>query len=245
MVCRNSIPPTTTMENFKEKLDSAREKCWIDVGFWGGVIPGNQVRKAAWQFLFFCSGSFIKGKWCHPITSSNLCYTFLPSLPPSLPPFLLSFLPPSLPPFLPSFLPSFLFFSPFNTFPSVLYVFLCYWVRTWYTTVCTTISYIMLSPTMFSITERAPPNGPSGCEGFQVFSDPQWSWWVPSRNRTGSQNCTATAAGHKCSASCKWISNNAVVWDFVLQHQSSENNNMLWKVVHGLHIYAMHVCGTQ
>ncbi|MCA1594090.1 MAG: allantoinase AllB [Acidobacteria bacterium] len=37
----NSIPPTTTPENLKEKLAAAEGKCWTDVGFWGGVVPGN------------------------------------------------------------------------------------------------------------------------------------------------------------------------------------------------------------
>src|SRR5688572_18766934 len=37
----NSIPPTTTLNGFKEKLKAANGQCWVDVGFWGGVIPGN------------------------------------------------------------------------------------------------------------------------------------------------------------------------------------------------------------
>ena len=37
----NSIPPTTTTDGFNEKLAAAQGKCWIDVAFWGGVIPGN------------------------------------------------------------------------------------------------------------------------------------------------------------------------------------------------------------
>lgn len=37
----NSIPPTTTLEGFKEKLAAAEGQCWIDTAFWGGVIPGN------------------------------------------------------------------------------------------------------------------------------------------------------------------------------------------------------------
>ncbi|KAF5111313.1 hypothetical protein DV495_004496 [Geotrichum candidum] len=37
----NAIPPTTTVENFKLKLDAAKDQCWVDVGFWGGIIPGN------------------------------------------------------------------------------------------------------------------------------------------------------------------------------------------------------------
>ncbi|XP_072943978.1 allantoinase-like [Epargyreus clarus] len=38
----NSIPPTTTLKNLKIKADSAKGNVFVDVGFWGGVIPGNQ-----------------------------------------------------------------------------------------------------------------------------------------------------------------------------------------------------------
>jgi allantoinase len=37
----NSIPPTTSVEGLRAKLDAARGKCAVDVGFWGGVVPGN------------------------------------------------------------------------------------------------------------------------------------------------------------------------------------------------------------
>lgn len=37
----NSIPPTTTVANFKTKLDAAKPQIWIDTAFWGGIIPGN------------------------------------------------------------------------------------------------------------------------------------------------------------------------------------------------------------
>lgn len=37
----NAIPPTTTVANFNEKLEAAQGKCWVDVGFYGGMIPGN------------------------------------------------------------------------------------------------------------------------------------------------------------------------------------------------------------
>ena len=37
----NSIPPTTTLANFETKLENARGECFVDVGFWGGVVPGN------------------------------------------------------------------------------------------------------------------------------------------------------------------------------------------------------------
>ncbi|MDB4960797.1 MAG: Allantoinase [Myxococcales bacterium] len=37
----NSIPPTTTREAFAAKRAAARGQCAVDVGFWGGVVPGN------------------------------------------------------------------------------------------------------------------------------------------------------------------------------------------------------------
>lgn len=37
----NSIPPTTTLAGFRAKLEDARDHCFVDVGFWGGVVPGN------------------------------------------------------------------------------------------------------------------------------------------------------------------------------------------------------------
>ena len=37
----NSIPATTTVDAFEEKLAAADGKCTIDVAFWGGVVPGN------------------------------------------------------------------------------------------------------------------------------------------------------------------------------------------------------------
>ncbi|KAK4026354.1 hypothetical protein OUZ56_015357 [Daphnia magna] len=38
----NSIPPTTTKENFLEKFTAASDNVFVDVAFWGGIIPGNQ-----------------------------------------------------------------------------------------------------------------------------------------------------------------------------------------------------------
>ncbi|EMD85789.1 hypothetical protein COCC4DRAFT_152171 [Bipolaris maydis ATCC 48331] len=37
----NAIPPTTTVENLKIKCEASQGKCWVDVGFYGGIIPGN------------------------------------------------------------------------------------------------------------------------------------------------------------------------------------------------------------
>jgi allantoinase len=37
----NSVPPTTTVEALEAKRDAARGQAFVDVGFWGGVVPGN------------------------------------------------------------------------------------------------------------------------------------------------------------------------------------------------------------
>ncbi|MDP9998917.1 allantoinase AllB [Pseudarthrobacter sulfonivorans] len=39
----NSIPPTTTVEGLKLKRDVAADQSFVDVGFWGGAIPGNKA----------------------------------------------------------------------------------------------------------------------------------------------------------------------------------------------------------
>ena len=39
----NSIPPTTTVSALELKRDAARDQAFVDVGFWGGAIPGNQA----------------------------------------------------------------------------------------------------------------------------------------------------------------------------------------------------------
>ncbi|XP_058835510.1 allantoinase [Topomyia yanbarensis] len=37
----NSIPPTTSLANLRTKINAARGKIFVDVAFWGGVVPGN------------------------------------------------------------------------------------------------------------------------------------------------------------------------------------------------------------
>ncbi|WP_433085553.1 allantoinase AllB [Dactylosporangium sp. CA-052675] len=37
----NSLPPTTTVAALREKQAAARGRCHVDVGFWGGAVPGN------------------------------------------------------------------------------------------------------------------------------------------------------------------------------------------------------------
>src|SRR5215212_1686374 len=45
----NSIPPTTTPEGLQEKIEAAKGQCRVDVGFWGGLVPGNLGLLAALQ----------------------------------------------------------------------------------------------------------------------------------------------------------------------------------------------------
>lgn len=37
----NAVPPTTTVANFNLKISAARGQTWVDVGFWGGMVPTN------------------------------------------------------------------------------------------------------------------------------------------------------------------------------------------------------------
>lgn len=37
----NSIPPTTSTAALAVKRDAAEGQAWVDVGFWGGAVPGN------------------------------------------------------------------------------------------------------------------------------------------------------------------------------------------------------------
>lgn len=37
----NSIPPTTNLNALEVKKSAAEPQCYVDLGFWGGVVPGN------------------------------------------------------------------------------------------------------------------------------------------------------------------------------------------------------------
>ena len=37
----NSIPPTTTVPWLEEKVKAAEGQCWVDYGFYGGLVPNN------------------------------------------------------------------------------------------------------------------------------------------------------------------------------------------------------------
>jgi allantoinase len=42
----NCVPVTTTREALDAKLEACEKKCFVDVGFWGGVVPGNTAALA-------------------------------------------------------------------------------------------------------------------------------------------------------------------------------------------------------
>ena len=54
----NSIPPTVSVQALQAKLRAAEGRCWVDVGFWGGAVPGNAAEfpglDAAGVFGFKC-----------------------------------------------------------------------------------------------------------------------------------------------------------------------------------------------
>lgn len=54
----NSIPATTTAAAYQAKVEAAEGKCTVDVGFWGGIVPGNSGElPALWEagvFGFKC-----------------------------------------------------------------------------------------------------------------------------------------------------------------------------------------------
>ncbi len=40
----NSIPPTTSVAALLAKAEAMAGKCWVDVGLWGGAVPGNAAQ---------------------------------------------------------------------------------------------------------------------------------------------------------------------------------------------------------
>ena len=39
----NSLPPTVSVAALQEKRAAATGKCWVDVAFWGGAVPGGEA----------------------------------------------------------------------------------------------------------------------------------------------------------------------------------------------------------
>lgn len=59
----NSVPATTSVHGLRAKTRAAEGQCWVDVGFWGGVVPGNSrqleplVREGVLGFKCFLTPS--------------------------------------------------------------------------------------------------------------------------------------------------------------------------------------------
>ena len=73
----NAIPPTTTVPGLKEKIAAAQGQCWVDVGFYGGIIPGNAsellplVDAGVRGFKSFLIDSGVRPPLPFPINSSE------------------------------------------------------------------------------------------------------------------------------------------------------------------------------
>jgi allantoinase len=37
-----NLPPVTTLFSLKNKINTSRNKVWVDTCFWGGIVPGNE-----------------------------------------------------------------------------------------------------------------------------------------------------------------------------------------------------------
>jgi allantoinase len=73
----NAIPPTTTVAGLKAKVAAAQGKCWVDVGFYGGIVPGNEselkalVHEGVRGFKGFLIDSGVSFVTCDPPGSAN------------------------------------------------------------------------------------------------------------------------------------------------------------------------------
>jgi allantoinase len=73
----NSIPATTTVEALQAKRRAAAGKCFVDLGFWGGLVPGHAAdleplwAAGALGFKCFLVPSGVEE--FAPVTESDLC----------------------------------------------------------------------------------------------------------------------------------------------------------------------------
>jgi allantoinase len=73
----NSIPATTTVEALQAKRRAAVGKCFVDVGFWGGLVPGHAADLeplwAAGALGFKCFLVLSGVEEFAPVTEGDLC----------------------------------------------------------------------------------------------------------------------------------------------------------------------------
>ncbi|KAK3141123.1 hypothetical protein QOZ80_4BG0329840 [Eleusine coracana subsp. coracana] len=73
----NSYPSTVTEETLKLKLEAARDKLYVDVGFWGGLVPENAFNPSALEKLLNAGVLGLKSFMCpsgindFPMTNST------------------------------------------------------------------------------------------------------------------------------------------------------------------------------
>ena len=76
----NSIPATTTAAAYREKLAAASGKLWVDVGFWGGVVPGNVSElRPLWEAGVFGFKCFLVPSGVEEfarVSEADLCLVF-------------------------------------------------------------------------------------------------------------------------------------------------------------------------
>ncbi|XP_077216050.1 allantoinase [Tasmannia lanceolata] len=73
----NSAPSTVSEETLKLKVDAAQEKLYVDVGFWGGLVPDNAFNKSSLEGLLRAGVLGLKSFMCpsgindFPMTNSS------------------------------------------------------------------------------------------------------------------------------------------------------------------------------
>jgi allantoinase len=71
-----SDSPATDVRALEQKTRAAARRCFVDVGFWGGVVPGNTADLArlaeAGVYGFACSFAPAEGDTCAPVSEADL-----------------------------------------------------------------------------------------------------------------------------------------------------------------------------
>ncbi|CAH9093604.1 unnamed protein product [Cuscuta epithymum] len=73
----NSFPSTVSEETLKLKIEAARGRIYVDVGFWGGLVPENAFNASALQILLKAGALGLKSFMCpsgindFPMTNSS------------------------------------------------------------------------------------------------------------------------------------------------------------------------------
>lgn len=73
----NSFPSTVSVETLKLKVEAARDKIYVDVGFWGGLVPENAFNTSALDSLLSAGVLGLKSFMCpsgindFPMTNST------------------------------------------------------------------------------------------------------------------------------------------------------------------------------